>query len=67
MKFTDYYKSLVNKGIRQRIRARIIETTGIQVVTFYGWLYRGYVPKHYHNTIAEIVGLPKTELFPETN
>jgi len=65
MKFSDYYKSLSNKQVRQSVRNRIVEATGIQIITFYGWLRRGKIPSQYHNAIAEITNIKKSELFPE--
>ncbi len=65
LKFTDYYKSLINKKTRQSIREAIYEKTGIQPATFFNWLHRGIVPKRYHNLISEIVGIETAVLFPE--
>ncbi len=67
MNFIEYFKSIDNKRTKQEVRTKIVEATGIHVITFYSWLRRGAIPKTYHNVICSIVGMPKTELFPETN
>ncbi len=67
MNFIEYYKTIANKQTKQSLRNRIVEATGIHIMTYYTWLRRGKIPSQYHNAIAEITNLKKSELFPETN
>ncbi len=68
MTFPEYYKQLPNRADEKHLRHAIIKATGATKDSFYKWIYNTSIP--YLKTqeiIAEIIGLPREELFPILN
>lgn len=65
MTFFDYYKNLPNIKQKRAFRKQIIEACKIEPGTFYTWINRQSVSALAQSVIADIIGLPQTELFPE--
>lgn len=66
--FSTHYNSIVNKKERRELRNNIIAKTGISYGGFRCWIKGLYgVPMIYQSTIAEIMGVEVSELFPNTN
>ena len=65
MKFSQYYQNISNKTEKRKFRNKIIDACMIQHPTFYGWLTRKRIPPLAQKIIAEIIGRPVDELFPE--
>lgn len=65
--FIERYKRLprANKAYA-KIRDAIIVQTGVTISIFYNW-QQGIteIPDHHKPTIAQIIGIPQSELFPE--
>lgn len=68
MKFVETYNKIVNKSRRDEIRHKIILAIGISYPTFNRWANGVREPnKRYHATIAAIMGMSVSELFPDTD
>jgi len=64
--FRQKYMSLDRSNkLHVKVKKQIIAACNINQVVFYNWTQGlTYVPEKYHNTIAEIMGIPVGELFP---
>jgi hypothetical protein len=65
MDFRTYYQSISDKMERRKIREKIINSTKIQMPTFYLWLRSNRVPHLAQEKISQIIGMPQSELFPD--
>ncbi|MCR5453405.1 MAG: hypothetical protein K6F33_00260 [Bacteroidales bacterium] len=62
------YNTILNKKVRANIRKRFAEVFGVSDPTIFSWLGgRSNPPKRYHSTIATIMGMEVSELFPNTD
>lgn len=66
--FSDKYNSIVDKKFRDNVRRKIIDTFNITYATFLRWANGVTIPnKRYRSTIADIMGVSVSELFPDTD
>lgn len=67
MKLKMIYNAVLNKNERKRIRDAFADAFGILQPTIYSWLSgRVTPPERYQASIANIMGIPVAELFPNT-
>ena len=68
MNFSNKYNSIVDKKFRDNVRHKIIDTINITYTTFLRWANGVTIPnKRYRSTIAAIMGVSVSELFPDTD
>ena len=68
MNFSIKYNSIVDKKNRDNVRHTIINTSNITYATFLRWANGVTIPnKRYRATIAAIMGMSVSELFPGTD
>ena len=65
MEFIAYYQNISEKTEKRELRNKIIDACKIQHSTYYSWLHRKTIPLLAQEKIAEIIGKPVEELFPE--
>lgn len=64
MTFFEYYGTLTNVEEKKKLRNAILEKTGVSYPTFYAWLRRRKISVLAQKEIANILNMPKCELFP---
>ena len=67
-KIAEKYNTILSKKKRTEIRDRMLRTFEVSQSTVRNWLQgRNKPPQYYWSTIAKIMGMSVSELFPDTD
>lgn len=63
---TDFFSMYHDMDVmgRRELRRRIADATEVEWPSVYNWLKRKQIPKWHQAKIAELLGIPRENLFP---